>query len=73
MSTATIIENDLNMAKVQRNSPCQCGSGRKYKKCCGSVTVPMSETGSKVERLVRAYSDETGNSGNKRSPETCYD
>jgi uncharacterized protein YecA (UPF0149 family) len=22
--------------KVGRNEPCPCGSGRKYKKCCGS-------------------------------------
>jgi hypothetical protein len=22
------------MAKVGRNDPCPCGSGRKYKKCC---------------------------------------
>jgi preprotein translocase subunit SecA len=24
------------VAKVGRNDPCPCGSGRKYKKCCGS-------------------------------------
>jgi preprotein translocase subunit SecA len=23
-------------AKVGRNSPCPCGSGKKYKKCCGA-------------------------------------
>jgi len=23
-------------AKIGRNEPCPCGSGRKYKKCCGS-------------------------------------
>jgi len=23
-------------AKVQRNEPCPCGSGKKYKKCCGA-------------------------------------
>jgi preprotein translocase subunit SecA len=22
-------------AKVGRNNPCPCGSGKKYKKCCG--------------------------------------
>jgi tetratricopeptide (TPR) repeat protein len=22
------------MAKIQRNAPCPCGSGKKYKKCC---------------------------------------
>ena len=25
-----------NTLKVNRNDPCPCGSGRKYKKCCGS-------------------------------------
>jgi uncharacterized protein len=25
--------------KVGRNDPCPCGSGRKYKKCCGGATV----------------------------------
>ncbi len=24
-----------NLVKVGRNDPCPCGSGRKYKKCCG--------------------------------------
>jgi len=23
------------MSKVNRNDPCPCGSGKKYKKCCG--------------------------------------
>lgn len=27
------------MAKGNRNSPCQCGSGRKYKKCCRAKDV----------------------------------
>jgi uncharacterized protein len=26
-------------AKVGRNDPCPCGSGKKYKKCCGAATV----------------------------------
>jgi uncharacterized protein len=25
--------------KVGRNDPCPCGSGKKFKKCCGAVTV----------------------------------
>jgi uncharacterized protein len=28
-----------NASKVGRNDPCPCGSGKKYKKCCGSATV----------------------------------
>jgi uncharacterized protein len=25
--------------KVERNDPCPCGSGKKYKRCCGGATV----------------------------------
>jgi uncharacterized protein YecA (UPF0149 family) len=25
--------------KVGRNEPCPCGSGKKYKKCCGAAVV----------------------------------
>jgi uncharacterized protein len=25
-------------AKVGRNDPCPCGSGKKYKKCCGRMS-----------------------------------
>ncbi len=28
----------LNQPKVGRNEPCPCGSGKKYKKCCGANT-----------------------------------
>jgi uncharacterized protein len=28
-----------NDSKVGRNDPCPCGSGKKYKRCCGSATV----------------------------------
>jgi hypothetical protein len=26
--------------KIGRNEPCPCGSGRKYKKCCGATPLP---------------------------------
>jgi len=32
--SATIVRNT---PKVGRNSPCPCGSGKKYKKCCGDL------------------------------------
>jgi uncharacterized protein len=32
-------EPRLNPSKVGRNDPCPCGSGKKYKRCCGSATV----------------------------------
>ena len=28
-------ENHFNAEKIGRNEPCNCGSGKKYKKCCG--------------------------------------
>ena len=28
--------NTARTAKVGRNAPCPCGSGKKFKKCCGS-------------------------------------
>jgi hypothetical protein len=51
-------------AKVGRNGPCPCGSGKKYKKCHGTregdeaigvtankPTVPKSDSGSAVADL----------------------
>ena len=41
-SDITDLERALNapepvrVEKVERNAPCPCGSGQKYKKCCGS-------------------------------------
>ncbi len=28
------------VAKVERNEPCPCKSGKKFKKCCGQATPP---------------------------------
>ncbi|WP_435546748.1 SEC-C metal-binding domain-containing protein [Desulfobacterium sp. N47] len=40
--------NDLAQADVlvSRNAPCSCGSGKKYKKCCGSYQITKSLPGS---------------------------
>ncbi len=32
------------MAKIGRNSPCPCGSGRKYKKCCALKRTPVEQS-----------------------------
>ncbi len=32
----TVVRNE---AKIGRNEPCPCGSGKKYKKCCGAATA----------------------------------
>jgi len=33
---ATAKQEPVSVEKVGRNSPCPCGSGKKYKKCCGA-------------------------------------
>ena len=35
-ATRTVVAPRSIAAKVGRNDPCPCGSGKKYKKCCGS-------------------------------------
>ena len=32
----TVSTSDVDSEKVGRNDPCPCGSGKKYKKCCGA-------------------------------------
>jgi uncharacterized protein len=39
VATAFKSEPRRTVSKVGRNEPCPCGSGKKYKKCCGGVTV----------------------------------
>jgi uncharacterized protein len=31
--------SESEIPKISRNAPCSCGSGRKYKKCCGATQV----------------------------------
>ncbi len=35
-TTPAMPESSTNKAKTGRNDPCPCGSGKKYKKCCGA-------------------------------------
>lgn len=32
------------VAKIGRNQPCPCGSGKKYKRCCGAASAPSRAT-----------------------------
>ena len=34
-----IVRKPVTSTKVGRNDPCPCGSGKKYKKCCGQNEV----------------------------------
>ncbi|MDZ4255145.1 MAG: SEC-C metal-binding domain-containing protein [Sulfuritalea sp.] len=44
----------LPMPKQERNSPCQCGSGKKYKQCCGRFedAVPFDAQGLSLLKYV---------------------
>lgn len=37
------VDHTAVSTKVGRNDPCPCGSGKKYKTCCGKVVHPISE------------------------------
>lgn len=41
------------MTKIGRNQPCICGSGSKYKHCCGKLSQPMPPIGSHALMLRR--------------------
>lgn len=48
--------------KPQRNDPCPCGSGRKFKKCCGSgAALPGVDAGQAFQLAAHHY--QTGNLG----------
>ncbi len=34
---APVVVKNVNLGKVGRNDPCPCGSGKKYKNCCGKI------------------------------------
>ncbi len=53
--------------EIGRNDPCPCGSGKKYKKCCGSpkaaqhtFEVIKSDSGSLAERISNITKDDLG-------------
>ena len=48
------------LPRMERNSPCHCGSGRKYKQCCaqfGDLSIPAKKEGLYVLALSRAEPD----------------
>ena len=36
LESAIAVAEARKTAKIGRNDPCPCGSGKKYKKCCGA-------------------------------------
>lgn len=50
----------MSTVKVSRNEPCPCGSGKKYKKCCGSkdavsIKDVLNHEVLELQKEVRAY------------------
>jgi tetratricopeptide (TPR) repeat protein len=53
---ATQILEELSIQKPQRNEPCFCGSGKKYKKCCsGKNTSPIFADKLRIEASTISY------------------
>ncbi len=45
------------MAKVGRNAPCPCGSGRKYKKCCFLRQDGKTQSAEPQMRFIPVYTE----------------
>lgn len=45
------------MAKIGRNAPCPCGSGKKYKKCCLSPQQVKRPSSVKKQRFIPVYTE----------------
>ena len=46
------------LPKLERNGPCHCGSGRKYKQCCAQFgNVPMPVDGGDMYMLALSHAD----------------
>lgn len=48
------------MAKIQRNDPCPCGSGKKYKYCCGRISKENKSENEIQVIFPTSYSAEGG-------------
>lgn len=54
-------------AKAQRNDPCPCGSGKKYKKCCGLKEAKDAQTRSSVMHTLQKFGGVVGYKNLKES------
>lgn len=41
------------MAKIGRNQPCPCGSGKKYKRCCGTPLLSERSVASRAQTMFK--------------------
>lgn len=56
-------------AKAQRNDPCPCGSGKKYKKCCGLKEAENAQTRMSTMHTLQKFS---GMMGAKNLKDTVF-
>ena len=45
------------MAKIGRNAPCPCGSGRKYKKCCHAAEDGKRKPPARPMKYIPVYTE----------------
>jgi tetratricopeptide (TPR) repeat protein len=57
IAEASQICKAIFMAKVGRNAPCPCGSGKKYKKCCLLRQDGKTQTDVQPMRFIPVYTD----------------
>ena len=54
-----VLSSWLSIMKIGRNEPCPCGSGKKYKVCCGAAATepeaPQMLAWRRLNRVVRDY------------------
>jgi len=53
----TLVRRSNCMAKPKRNEPCPCGSGKKYKKCCGKNNVIVFDSSLYKIEINQLYAD----------------
>jgi hypothetical protein len=46
------------MAKIGRNEPCPCGSGKKHKRCCRGAPATLALAGTSVVALAESHHEE---------------
>ena len=57
----------MSNEKIGRNDPCPCGSGKKYKKCCGPNAVPLTSHGALQPKTFNTVVPMVGVPGDKAS------
>jgi SEC-C motif len=59
ISSAFVPEPLRTTSKIGRNDLCPCGSGKKYKRCCGGATVELalgSDHADQISSMIRSAS-----------------